>query len=126
MRSRCRPRLLPTPIADPIAQHEHGIDVLPMPAHARPFEACFDDELVGTFHAASANGPAWLLGRRVLRADLAALVAADLPYGQCLDLGPFAPDQMHHRSIPTHRLFLRSLWRWGRFLLEPFHLRLAH
>src|SRR5438105_3487267 len=61
MRSRCRPRLLPVPIADRIAQHEHGIDVLALPTHADPFEPCFDDHLVGTFHAARANGPTGLL-----------------------------------------------------------------
>ncbi len=41
--SRCRPRLLPLPIADRIAQHQHGVDVLSLPAHADPFEAGFDD-----------------------------------------------------------------------------------
>src|SRR5436309_3546327 len=31
------PRLVPAPIADGIAQRQHGIDVVPLPAHARPF-----------------------------------------------------------------------------------------
>ncbi len=46
------PGLLPLPIADRIAQHQHGIDVLPRPAHACAFEACFDHELIGAFYAA--------------------------------------------------------------------------
>src|SRR5260370_15519409 len=58
MSKRCRPGLVPLPIADCIAQHEHGVDVLPTPAHAGPFEAGFDDPLVGTFDAPRANGPA--------------------------------------------------------------------
>ncbi len=61
MSKRCRPGLVPLPIADRIAQHEHGVDVLPTPAHAGPFEAGFDDSLVGTFDAPGANGPACFL-----------------------------------------------------------------
>ena len=37
MRLRGGPRLVPVPIADRIAQHQHGIDVLSLPAHASPF-----------------------------------------------------------------------------------------
>ena len=37
MSSRARPRLGPLSIADRIAQHEHAIDVLSTPAHARSF-----------------------------------------------------------------------------------------
>ncbi len=66
MRHRCCPGLLPLSIAHGVAQHEHGVDVLPMPAHARAFEACFDNQLVGAFHAARANGPARRLIGRVL------------------------------------------------------------
>jgi len=52
MRSRGLPSWLPLAIAHRIAQHQHGVDVVPTPAHARPFEACFDDQLIGAFHAA--------------------------------------------------------------------------
>src|SRR5712692_5999489 len=52
---------VPPPIADPVAQHQHGIDVLSLPAHASALEPCFDDHLVGAFHAARANRPACLL-----------------------------------------------------------------
>ncbi|SRR5258708_4444237 len=58
MSQRCRPGLVPLPIADRIAQHEHGVDVLPTPAHAGPLEAGFDHSLVGTFDAPGADGPA--------------------------------------------------------------------
>ena len=58
MGHRCRPRLVPLPIADRIAEHQHGIDVLPTPAHASAFEARFNDSLVGTFDAPGADGPA--------------------------------------------------------------------
>ena len=34
---RCRPGLVPPPIADRVAEHQHGIDVLSTPAHANPF-----------------------------------------------------------------------------------------
>src|SRR5260370_11104086 len=67
------PGLLPLAIADPIAQHEHSIDVLPTPAHTSAFEACFDDQLVSTFHAARANGPACLLVLWVLHVRLTLL-----------------------------------------------------
>ena len=46
------PGLLPLTIADRIAQHQHRVHVLSTPAHASPFESCFHDQLVGTFHAA--------------------------------------------------------------------------
>ncbi len=36
MSQRCRPGLVPLPIADRIAQHEHGVDVLPTEAACRP------------------------------------------------------------------------------------------
>jgi len=64
--------------------------------------------------------------REVLRADLPAPIARDLPDGQRLDFGPLASYQMHHRSIPTHRLFLRSRRRLGHLLLETLHLCLSH
>ena len=52
MSHRCCPGLVPLSIAHGVAQHEHGVDVLPTPAHASAFEACFDDQLVRTLHAA--------------------------------------------------------------------------
>src|SRR5260370_39163943 len=33
------PRLVPAPIADRIAQRQHRIDIVPIPAHARPIRA---------------------------------------------------------------------------------------
>ena len=50
--SRRLPGLLPLSITDRIAQHEHGIDIVPTPAHACTFETGFDDEFVGAFHLA--------------------------------------------------------------------------
>lgn len=49
---RILPGLLPLPIAHRIAQHQDGIDVPSFPAHASPFKACFDHELIGAFYAA--------------------------------------------------------------------------
>jgi hypothetical protein len=66
MGHRCRPRLGPLPIADRIAEHQYGIDVLPTPAHASPFEARFDDAQVSTFDAPRANRPACCVIGRVL------------------------------------------------------------
>src|SRR5712664_1359392 len=62
----------------------------------------------------------------MLRADLPPPIARDRSNRQCLDFHPLASDQMHHRSIPTHHLFLRSRRRLLRFLLEPLHLRIPH
>lgn len=61
MSHRCRPRLVPLSIADRVAEHQHGVDVLPTPAHASPLEPCFDDHLVGAFHTPRTKGPACLL-----------------------------------------------------------------
>src|SRR5260370_16287302 len=36
MSQRCRPGLVPLPIADRIAQHAHGVDVLPPEAACQP------------------------------------------------------------------------------------------
>src|SRR5260370_13281181 len=58
MSKRCRPGLVPLPIADCIAQHEHGVDVLPTPAHAGPFEPGFAPCLAWPFKPSGANGPA--------------------------------------------------------------------
>ena len=66
MGHRRRPRLVPAPIADRVAEHQHGIDVLPTPAHPCSFQSCFDDQLVGTFDTPRTNGPACLLVRWVL------------------------------------------------------------
>ena len=57
--------------------------------------------------------------RELLRADLPARIARDLSDRQCFDFGPLASDQVHHRSIPTQRLLVRSHRRLGSFLLEP-------
>jgi hypothetical protein len=62
----------------------------------------------------------------VLRADLPALRASDLPQDQGLDFHPLAPYQMHHRSIPTHRLLVCFNRRLGGLLLEALLLGLAH
>jgi len=64
--------------------------------------------------------------REVLRAELPPLIARDLSHGERFDLGPLASDQVHHRSISTQCLLLRSYWRLGRFLLKALHLRLPH
>ena len=37
------PLLLPTVIAEEVAQSEHGVDVATLPVHAGAFEACLDD-----------------------------------------------------------------------------------
>src|SRR5438105_4341405 len=71
MSSRSSPRLGPAPIADRIAQHQHGIDIVPPPTHPGPFEARFHDHLVGTFDTARANGPAGGLIGGVLHVRLA-------------------------------------------------------
>ena len=52
------PSWFPLIVADGGAQSEHRIDMRALPAHASPFESCLDDALVGTFHTATANGPA--------------------------------------------------------------------
>jgi hypothetical protein len=69
---RC-PGLVPLPIANRVADHEHGIDVLWLPAHAGPFEPGFDDHLVGAFDAPRADGPACLLIGGVLHVRLTLL-----------------------------------------------------
>src|SRR5260221_1846634 len=61
LRSRRRPRLGPAPIAHRVAQHQHRIDVQPLPAHPSALEPCFDHQLVGALDAARSNGPARLL-----------------------------------------------------------------
>jgi len=52
MHPRCGPGLLPLAIAHGVAQHQHRVDVLPIPAHASAFEACFDHQLVRTLDTA--------------------------------------------------------------------------
>ena len=85
------PRLVPASIADGIAQREHAIDIVPLPAHARSFEPCFHHHLVRTFHAARANGPTGLLIGGVLHVRL-----ADLPNR------PVSPGLLHWDSArPT-------------------------
>ncbi len=55
------PSVFPLIVTDGGAQSEHRIDMRALPAHARPFESCLDDPLVGTFHTPTANGPAQCL-----------------------------------------------------------------
>ncbi|MDQ6662382.1 MAG: hypothetical protein M3Z24_15640, partial [Chloroflexota bacterium] len=64
--------------------------------------------------------------REVLRADLPALRAADLPQHQRLDFHPFAPYQVDKGPIPTHHLFVCFHRHLGSLLLEAFLLRRAH
>jgi hypothetical protein len=52
------PSVFPLIVTDGCAQSKHRIDMRALPAHASPFESCLDDPLVGTFHTATANGPA--------------------------------------------------------------------
>src|SRR6266478_5929438 len=58
----------------------------------------------------------------LLRADLPALVAGDLPHHDCLDFRPLAPHQVHHRSIRTQHLLVCSTRCLGHLLLEALHL----
>ena len=66
MRHRRRPGLFPFSVAHRVAQHQHEMDILPTPTHACTLEACFDDQFVGAFDAARANGPAHCLIGRIL------------------------------------------------------------
>ena len=60
------PHLLPTIIADSVAQGEHGIDIFALPMHSCPFETGLDDILVGTLHHAGTNWPTVASELRVL------------------------------------------------------------
>src|SRR6266516_237487 len=99
LRSRCRPRLVPASIADRIAQHQHGIDVLPLPAHARAFEAGFHHHLVGTFHAARANRPACLLIGGVLHVRLTLLQIGQFLLDGATGIASGQPAQVFEHSL---------------------------
>ena len=52
-----RPLFFPAVGADDIANGQHGIDMVFCPMHPRTFQACFDHQLIATFHDATSNGP---------------------------------------------------------------------
>src|SRR6266699_2444204 len=72
------PSWFPLIVADGGAQSEHRIDMRALPARASAFEPCLDDSLVGTFHAATANGPAPLLRAWILHVLLTLAQVSDL------------------------------------------------
>src|SRR5229473_5728834 len=94
MSHRCPPCLVPLPIADRVAEHQHGVDVLPTPTHASPFEACFDDHFVGTFDTPRTNGPACCLIGRVLHVRFTLLQVAQFLLGQWTRVASGQPCQV--------------------------------
>src|SRR6266849_4542966 len=95
----CRPGPVPLSIADRVAEHQHGIDVLPTPAHASPLEPCFDDHLVGAFHAPRTNGPACLLIGRVLHVRFTLLQVGQFLLDCCTRIASGHPSQVFEHPL---------------------------
>ena len=62
---------------------------------------------------------------QMLRDDLAALSARDLPNAERLDFHPLASYQVDKRAICTQRLLIRPIRHWGHVSLEMLLLRRA-
>jgi hypothetical protein len=58
------PNLIPAVVAHRIAQRQHRVHTRPAPMHPRPFQPCFDHQLVGALYHPAANRPA---GSPILR-----------------------------------------------------------
>src|SRR6476620_1310157 len=109
MSHRGLPGLVPLSIADRVAQHQHGVDVLPTPTYTSPFEPCLDNHLVGAFHAARANGPACLLIGGVLHVRFTLLQVGQFLLDCCTRLASGHPSQVF--EYPLRSLVLEPVQR---------------
>src|SRR5216683_1932827 len=94
LRTRRRLDLVPLAIADRVAEHQHTVDVLPTPTHARSFQSCFDDQLVGAFDAPRTNGPSSLPVRWVLHVRFTLLQVGEFLLDVCTGRASGHPAQV--------------------------------
>ena len=97
-----RPFLLPTVVAEEVAQGEHGVDVATLPMHAGALEPGFDDQLVGTLDHAAADGPALLAEAGILQLCLA-----------LLEVGKVRPERLVVRVQLAQAAQLDQQWPWS-------------